>query len=165
MSDKLVSLEAVKSALENAYYGEMTLGELLEMLDDISPAQQEMSAREYMDALMRLFIEDYYVYNTWCKLMLSTEGDKRENLHKAIAIVEQWAKEHPVDVKPAVKSKWLCESTKCRMGYNDYEYWNKWRCSCCGYIRTEGWEHTSEGQEPNVNLCENCGADMRRQNE
>lgn len=56
---------------------------------------QEMSAREYMDALQRLFIEDYYVYNTWCKIMLSTEGDKRENLHKAIAFVETWVKEHP----------------------------------------------------------------------
>lgn len=67
----------------------------------------------------------------------------------------------PADVKPVVKGKWLCEGTKCRIGYNDYEYWNKWRCSCCGYIRTEGWEHTSEGQEPKDSLiCENCGAEM-----
>ena len=64
--------------------------------------------------------------------------------------------------KSAAKGKWLCEGTKCRIGYNDYEYWNKWRCSCCGYIRTEGWEHTSEGQEPkDILICENCGADMQ----
>ena len=64
--------------------------------------------------------------------------------------------------KSATKGKWLCEGTKCRIGYNDYEYWNKWRCSCCGYIRTEGWEHTSEGQEPkDILICENCGADMQ----
>lgn len=31
----------------------------------------------------------------------------------------------------------------------------------CGYIRTQGWVHTKEGQKPTAKFCENCGADMR----
>lgn len=131
--------------------------------------KHEMTAKEFLQTMKRMCYED-----GGCGVcpMHKAVGPKTTcatwRIHhpdEAIAIVEQWAKEHPVDVKFPMKGKWLCESTKCRIGYNDYECWNKWRCSCCGYIRTEGWEHTSEGQEPNVHWCENCGADMRRQNE
>ena len=71
----------------------------------------------------------------------------------------------PADVKPVVRGEWKCETKSVRMGYNDYEDWNKWFCSACGYTRNEGWKHTYEGKRPNVCFCENCGADMRHQNE
>ena len=65
----------------------------------------------------------------------------------------------PADVKPIVKGEWKCVSKE----YPNYGLWNKWCCSCCGYIRTTGWEHTSEGKRPNACFCENCGADMRKE--
>lgn len=90
-------------------------------------------------------------------------GDLGGAASGAALLLDKLANEETEDVRPVVRGKWLCEGTKCRIGYNDYEYWNKWRCSCCGYIRTEGWEHTPEGQEPKANLCENCGAKMQEE--
>lgn len=38
--------------------------------------------------------------------------------------------------------------------------WNIWKCSRCPYVRTSGWEYTTEGQKPKARYCENCGARM-----
>ena len=62
------------------------------------------------------------------------------------------------DAKPIVYAHWICETKSVRMGYNDYEDWNKWLCSNCGYVRNEGWKYNYEGKEPEVHFCENCGA-------
>ena len=32
-----------------------------------------------------------------------------------------------------------------------------WSCEKCGYVRSEGWEHTYNGKKPKVTYCENCG--------
>lgn len=66
----------------------------------------------------------------------------------------------PADARPVVRGKWTCVSKV----YPGYGHWNKWCCSECGYVRTVGWEYTSEGQELKDSLiCENCGADMREE--
>lgn len=44
----------------------------------------------------------------------------------------------------------------------DGEVWCRWSCSECGYVRKRGWGYTSDGKKPRANLCENCGAVMRR---
>ena len=41
--------------------------------------------------------------------------------------------------------------------YKVRQHWNIWSCSKCGYIRTKGWENTSEGRKPKANFCECCG--------
>ena len=61
------------------------------------------------------------------------------------------------DVKPVVRGRW----TRINVNVSDNLLWVKWECSKCGYLRTEGWEHTVEGKKPTANLCEMCGADMR----
>jgi hypothetical protein len=59
------------------------------------PVPHEMSAREYVDALERMFVEDHQVYDEWYDVMLADDGDVRETRHKAVAFVEAWAREHP----------------------------------------------------------------------
>ncbi len=63
-----------------------------------------------------------------------------------------------VDAEPVRHGKWILEQEE----YDSYGYgnWNRWRCSCCGYIRTKGWAATSEGHKPKAMLCEKCGAKM-----
>lgn len=92
MSDKLVSLETVKRTLENAYYGEATLGELLETLDEISPVESQMSAVEYIHISNRMLKEDY---RAWYKLITFAGNN---NTDKAIAWMKEWAREHPEEV-------------------------------------------------------------------
>lgn len=90
-SDKLVSIEAVKRALENAYYGEATLGELFEALDGISPVEQPMSAVEYEKALDRMedSVGGFEVKRLWNAVVSSGF------IEKAVAIVKKWVEEHP----------------------------------------------------------------------
>lgn len=91
--DKLVSLEAVKRALENAYYGEATLGELLETLDGISPVEQRMSAAEFLRAMKWL---NYYAPDVYKKYSIHMMFGRYE---EAAAVVEEWAKAHPEEVQ------------------------------------------------------------------
>lgn len=65
----------------------------------------------------------------------------------------------PADVKPVKRGEWKCVST----AYPEWMTWNVWRCSECGYIRSEGWAHTINGKKPSACFCENCGADMRKE--
>ena len=103
MNDKLVSIEEVKRTLEKSYYGEATLGELLETLDELealSPVPQEMSAREFFEEYQRMC---HTVDG--CSDCPTIGIDKCTgfpcryraylNPDKAIAVVEAWAKEHP----------------------------------------------------------------------
>ena len=64
------------------------------------------------------------------------------------------------DVKPVVKGEWIREET-----VESGETWVKWRCDECGYVRKQGWKHTKDGEKPQANICENCGADMRGKND
>ena len=66
--------------------------------------------------------------------------------------------EPTVDAVPVRHGKWILEQEE----YDGYGYgnWNRWKCSCCGYIRTKGWATTSEGHKPKAMLCEKCGAKM-----
>lgn len=41
-------------------------------------------------------------------------------------------------------------------------HWVKWECSECGYVRTKGWEGTTDGRCPTAMICENCGAIMEK---
>lgn len=99
--DKLVSVEAVKRALENAYYGEATLGELLETLDELSPVEQPMSAREYAKAKWQMCKSAFYCEN--CPMIVWRDLDDSRSCsewaakypEKAVAIVGAWAREHP----------------------------------------------------------------------
>ena len=63
-----------------------------------------------------------------------------------------------VEAEPVRHGKWILEQEE----YDGYGYgnWNRWRCSCCGYVRTKGWATTSEGHKPKAMLCEKCGAKM-----
>lgn len=89
--DKLVSVEAVKRALENAYYGEATLGELLETLDELSPVEQPMNAVEYEKALDRMedSADGFEAKKLW------NEAVSLGFIEKAVAIVKKWAEKHP----------------------------------------------------------------------
>lgn len=65
------------------------------------------------------------------------------------------------DVRENVRVEWenICDYDNVR-GIN----YNRWMCSNCGYVRKRGWEHTSDGNKPRAKFCENCGADMRKEN-
>lgn len=62
------------------------------------------------------------------------------------------------DVKPAAHASWVQDDE-----IIGGDIWRKWRCDECGYIRTQGWKHTKDGEKPQANICENCGADMTKE--
>lgn len=65
------------------------------------------------------------------------------------------------DTVPVRYGKWMLEQEKS----DGYGNWNRWSCSCCGYVRTKGWAATSEGHKPQARFCENCGAKMDERKE
>lgn len=90
MNDKLVSIEAVKCTLEKSYYGEATLGELLEDIDNIIAAPLPMLAVEYARTLYEMSDADLDgAFTDW------SVAYHNEDFEEAVAIVERWAKEHP----------------------------------------------------------------------
>jgi hypothetical protein len=108
MSDKLISLDAALNAVYALHAGGKDavmnpkpytyaedLHDVVEALSELPAAEPPMSAVEYVDALERMFVEDHQVYDEWYDVMLADDGDVRENRHKAVALVEAWAKEHP----------------------------------------------------------------------
>lgn len=64
-----------------------------------------------------------------------------------------------VDAVPVKHGKWMLEQERFVYGLGNC-WWNRWSCSCCGYVRTKGWAVTVEGHKPKAMLCENCGARM-----
>lgn len=62
------------------------------------------------------------------------------------------------DVRPIIHASWEYEEE-----YDVFsgEKWYRWKCSNCGYPRTQGWEHTKDGRKPDANFCEKCGAMMK----
>ena len=70
-------------------------------------------------------------------------------------LVRQMIEKLP-SAQPVRYGKWILEQEE----YDGYGNWNRWRCSCCGYVRTKGWAATSEGHKPKAMLCEKCGAKM-----
>ena len=62
-----------------------------------------------------------------------------------------------VEAEPVRHGKWILKQEKVN---NISGHWNRWSCSCCGYVRTKGWATTLEGHKPNALICENCGAKM-----
>ena len=67
-----------------------------------------------------------------------------------------------VEAEPVRHGKWILKQEKVN---NSFGHWNRWSCSCCGYVRTKGWATTSEGHNPNALICENCGAKMDERKE
>lgn len=57
--------------------------------DDLPAVPREMSAREYEKAIVRAFHSDDDAYCEWA------DAIDEENIDKAVAIVEEWAREHP----------------------------------------------------------------------
>lgn len=55
---------------------------------------------------------------------------------------------------------WVVSSTEHTFSDGTKARWNIWKCSRCPYVRTAGWEYTTEGQKPKARFCENCGARM-----
>ena len=98
MNDKLVSLEAVKRTLENAYYGEATLGELLEALDEISPVESQMSAVEFVREHHRMCQSG--IKCAECRICHDDEAPRScivlmgLNPDDTVAVVKEWAQEH-----------------------------------------------------------------------
>ena len=64
-----------------------------------------------------------------------------------------------IDAVPVKHGKWILEQERFVYGIGNC-WWNRWSCSCCGYVRTKGWAVTVEGHKPKAMLCENCGARM-----
>ena len=66
--------------------------------------------------------------------------------------------EPTIEAEPVRHGKWVLEQEK----FDGYGFgnWNRWSCSCCGYVRTKGLAVTAEGHKPKAVLCENCGARM-----
>lgn len=102
MDDKLVSLEAVKRTLEKSYYGEATLGELLEDIDNITAASRPMSADEYLWQRERMCHSfDKATYDPRidacedCPLIDCCSKRGRLEGAEAVDIVEAWAKANP----------------------------------------------------------------------
>lgn len=95
MDDKLVSLEAVKRTLEKSYYGEATLGELLEDIDNIIAAPQPMSAVEFLDFLETVCTQ--FAANKLCEGCPLVPWCRHNGVSsaEAVAIAEKWMKEHP----------------------------------------------------------------------
>lgn len=93
MSDKdLIRRGEVEDILCNAYDGtidEGALAYLISELKKIPAVPHEMSAREYVHTSNRMLKEDY---RAWDRLMVFEENDDAD---KAIAWMEEWAREHP----------------------------------------------------------------------
>lgn len=65
-----------------------------------------------------------------------------------------------VDAVEVVHGEWVVLSTEHTFSDGTKARWNIWKCSRCPYVRTAGWEYTTEGQKPKARFCENCGARM-----
>ena len=79
--------DAIEHALPNTYAED--LREIIYEVDDIPAVPQEMTAREYEEAFHRISCEDVETYRVWW------EAIHDEDWGRAVAIVEEWAKEHP----------------------------------------------------------------------
>ena len=63
-----------------------------------------------------------------------------------------------IEAKPVVRGEWEDE----KIVVDSELTWTNWCCSKCGYLRKQGWTHYLGGK-PVANFCENCGADMRKE--
>lgn len=72
------------------------------------------------------------------------------------------AAESVIDDLPSVQSKYGKWEPYSQFYPEVNTHWVSWECSECGYMRTKGWEGTTNGRCPTAKICENCGARMER---
>ena len=82
---------------------------------------------------------------------------ERNGLMTAIVIVDSIPAVDAVEVR---HGRWVVASTDHAFSDGTKARWNIWKCSRCPYVRTAGWEYTTEGQKPKARYCENCGTRM-----
>lgn len=112
MSDKLVSLDAVITAINEGF---LTRAELRRKIMLISPVEQPMSAREYERILHRMektqpMPEELYLHG---------KAVNHYEIDKAISIVEQWAKEHPEKKRKTYKEDFLEKFPEVQMRFDE----------------------------------------------
>ena len=71
------------------HWFQLGFGVALDAVVKADAVPQEMSAREYEEAFHRIAYEDVETYRVWW------EAIHDEDWGRAVAIVEEWAKEHP----------------------------------------------------------------------
>ena len=75
--------------------------------------------------------------------------------------IERITQQSPADVRENFKGDWWCDS---QWVDEAGAFWFIWKCRKCGNVHNCGWENTKDEKKPKANFCENCGADLRGDN-